>query len=68
MAQYAGLSIHGALELPVDMFALCYKNWAVDRLMQSEEGREYLEDCKRLRQTKMDFEGLNRLRAQLGGS
>lgn len=62
------MSIREALDLPVDMFALCYKNWAVDRLMQSEEGREYLEDCKRLRQTTMDFEGLNRLRARLGGS
>ena len=61
------MSILDALQLPVDMFALCYKNWAVDRLMQSEEGREYLADCKRLRQTKMDFEGFARLRAQLGG-
>lgn len=62
------MSIQEALNLPVDMYALCYKNWAVDRLMQSEEGREYLEDCKRLRQTKMDFEGLSRLRARLGGT
>ncbi len=53
--------------MPVDMFALCYKNWAVDRLMQSEEGREYLEDCKRYRCTEPDLDGLNRLRARLGG-
>lgn len=61
------MSILDALDLPVDLFALCYKNWAVDRLMQSEDGREYLKDCERLRQTKMDFDGLARLRAQLGG-
>lgn len=67
MAEYAGMNILEAMDLPVDMFALCYKNWAVDRLMQSEEGREYIKDCERLRQTKMDFEGLARLRAQLGG-
>lgn len=68
MAQYARISIHEALQMPVDLFALCYKNWTVDRLMQSEEGREYLKDCKRLRQTTMDIEGLNKLRAMLGGS
>lgn len=62
------MSIHEAMNLPVDMFALCYKNWAVERLMQTEDGREYLKDCERLKQTTMDFEGLNRLRAQLGGS
>ena len=61
------MSIPQALEMPVDMFALCYKNWAVDRLMQSEEGREYLEDCKRYRCTEPDLDGLNRLRARLGG-
>lgn len=62
------MSILEALDLPVDLFALCYKNWAVDRLMQTEDGREYLKDCERLKQTTMDFEGLNRLRARLGGS
>lgn len=61
------MSILAAMELPVDLFALCLKNWTVNRLMQSEEGAEYLKDCERLRQTKMDFEGLARLRAQLGG-
>ena len=59
--------MHEALNLPVDMFMLCRKNWTVDRLMQTEEGREYLKDCERLRQTRMDFEGLNRLRARMGG-
>lgn len=61
------MSITQALELPVDLFALCVKNWTIGELMQSEEGREYLDDCRRFRQTKMDFEGLDRLRAQLGG-
>ncbi len=66
VAEYARLDIHSALKLPVDMFMLCYKNWTVDRLMQTEEGRKYLDDCKRLRQTKMDFDGLRRLQSMLG--
>lgn len=61
------MSILEALELPVDLFALCVKNWTINELMQSEEGRKYLDDCKRLRQTKMDFDALNQLRARLGG-
>lgn len=51
----------------MDLFALCVKNWTISTLMQTEDGRKYLDDCKRFRQTKMDFEGLNKLRAQLGG-
>lgn len=67
MAEYANLSIHEALALPVDMFMLCRKNHTIDRLMQTEDGREYLKDCERLKQTTMDFEGLARLRARLEG-
>ena len=61
------MNIREALELPVDLFALCVKNQTIHILMQSEEGRKYLDDCKRFRVTTMDIEGLNRLRAQLGG-
>ncbi len=56
-----------ALDLPVDMYMLCYKNHTVDRLMQTEEGRQYLEDCERYRQTKPDREGLRRLKQRLSG-
>ena len=61
------MSILEALELPVDLFALCYKNWIIDKLVQTEDGREYLKDCERYKCTEVDFEALNRLRAQLGG-
>ena len=67
MVEYARLSIHEALELPVDMFMLCRKNYTIDRLMQTEDGRAYLKDCERLKQTTMDFEGLAKLRARLEG-
>lgn len=67
MVEYTGLNMHEALALPVDMFMLCHKNWTIDRLMQTEDGREYLKDCERLKQTTMDFDGLAKLRARLGG-
>lgn len=56
-----------ALDLPCDLFLLCYKNRTVELLSQTEEGREYLKDCKRLRQTEMDMDGLRRLQAIMRG-
>lgn len=68
MAEYARLTFHEALELPVDLFMLCCKNWYVDRLMQTEAGREYLETCERMKQTKMDKNALHRLMERLNGN
>lgn len=56
-----------ALELPCDLFLACYRCYAIERLSETEEGRQYLADCERLRQTKPDREGLRRLMEQLGG-
>lgn len=67
MAEYAGISLFEALDLPVDLYMLFYKNSVVDRLMQTEEGRQYLEDCERYKQTKPDREALHRLKQRLSG-
>lgn len=56
-----------AFQLPVDLFMLYHKNAIVDKLMQSQEGRDYLEDCDRLKQTKMDKQGLHSLLNTLNG-
>jgi hypothetical protein len=56
-----------AFQLPVDLFMLYHKNAIVDKLMQSQEGRDYLEDCNRLKQTKMDKQGLHSLLNTLNG-
>ena len=56
-----------AFQLPVDLFMLYHKNAIVDKLMQSQEGRDYLEDCERLKQTKMDKQGLHSLLNTLNG-
>jgi len=47
------------------MFLLYYKNWTVERLMRTEEGRKYLSDIERYKQTKMDKAGLKQLKGQL---
>lgn len=68
VAAYAGIGFGEALNLPCDLFLLMYKNQYVDRLMESEEGRQYLADCERLKQTKMDRKALRRLMDELGGA
>jgi hypothetical protein len=67
VAEYCRISLNEALDLPVDLYMLCYKNSVVDRLMQTEEGRQYLDDCERYKQTKPDLAGLRRLKARLSG-
>lgn len=67
VVEYTGLNMLEALELPCDMFMLCYKNRVIEILQQTEQGREYLEDCERLRQTKMDIDGVRRLMKTMGG-
>lgn len=67
VAEYARLTFWQALDLPCDLFLLLYKNAYVERLMQTEEGRQYLEDCERYQQTKPDREALHRLKARLSG-
>lgn len=61
VVEYSGMDFRAALALPCDLFQLMYKNWYVDRLSETEEGRQYLRDCERLKQTKLDREGLRRI-------
>lgn len=53
--------MQAALDLPCDLFLACYRAYAIERLSETEEGRKYLEDCERLKQTKPDKEGLRKL-------
>ena len=65
--RYTGMSLPEALKLPCDLFMLCNKNDVVERMMETAEGREYLEDCERLKQTRMDKKGLHALIQKMGG-
>ena len=67
MVEYTGLDVHAAWDLPCDLYLLFYKNWYIGRLSQTEEGRQYLDDCKRLKQTRLDKKALEKLRRMVGG-
>ena len=55
---YGRLTYYEALDLPCDVFKLMLKNAIVDRLKETEEGREYLEKCERMKITTPDIMGL----------
>ena len=67
VSEYTGLDMMQALDLPCDFFLLCAKNWMVDQLMQTEEGRDRLDRLRRLRETKLDRSGLHKVMAQMSG-
>lgn len=52
--EYSGLTFHQVLQLPADMFLLMLKNHIVDELNSTQEGRDYIEKCKRLNTTEPD--------------
>lgn len=56
--EYSGLDYESVLDLRADVFLLMRKNKIIDDLRKTSEGREYLEDCKRLSETKLDEKGL----------
>lgn len=52
--EYSGLTYYQVLELPIDVFQLMLKNHYLDELNSTQEGRDYLEKCKRLNTTEAD--------------
>ena len=65
VADYGNYSINDALNEPCDRFLLMLKNGSIDELMQTEEGREYLAKCERMKTTSIDIENLTKT---FGGS
>lgn len=55
---YSGLNFHEALELPCDLYLLMVKNATIDKLNQTEEGRDYLAKCERMKMTTPDFKAI----------
>lgn len=52
--EYSGMSYREVLELPTDIFLIMVKNHYIDELNSTQEGRDYLEKCKRLNTTEPD--------------
>lgn len=57
---YSGLNFHEALALPCDLYMLMFKNATIDKLNQTEEGREYLAKCERMSKTTPDFKAIKK--------
>lgn len=56
--EYSGLDYYGVLELPCDLFLLMFKNSYVDGLRSTQEGRDYLDKCARMKITEPDYTGI----------
>ncbi|MDT8717824.1 hypothetical protein IAI10_14240 [Clostridium sp. 19966] len=63
---YSGLNYHEVLKLPVDTFMLMRKNAFVEKCMETEEGRKYLEDVKRLNMVEPDYEAVKEFQSKKG--
>lgn len=57
---YSGMDYKHVLELPADVFLLMVKNSIINELESTEEGRDYLEKCKRLNTTTIDKDAIRK--------
>lgn len=59
--EYSKMNYMEVLELPCDLFLLMRKKFIIDRLNETEDGRQYLEDCERYSKTNMDRKKLKEI-------
>lgn len=58
---YANATFDDALDMPCDRFSAIVRQAYIDRLNDSEEGRQYIADCERLTQTEPDLAAIRSL-------
>ena len=58
MAQYANMSLPDVCDLLLDDYMLLLRDAFIARKLQSEDGREYLDNAWRLEQTEPYVDGL----------
>ena len=51
---YLNFLISDVQEMPIDLYLYFMREANIHRLMQTKEGREYLDNCWRMEQTKPD--------------
>ncbi len=61
VSDYTGLNFNEVIELDCITFKMLVRDAFIDRLSQTEEGRDYLEQCWILDQTEPDTVGLKKL-------
>lgn len=65
--EYSGLTYNEVLQLPCDVFLLMVRNHYLDELNSTQEGRDYIEKCKRLSTTEIDIQGIREFQSMRGG-
>ena len=65
--EYSGLSFNEVMELPCDLFLLMRKNYVMNKLNETEEGKNYIATCERLNTTKADRAGVKAVKKKLSG-
>jgi hypothetical protein len=61
VSDYTGLNFNEVIELDCITFKMLLRDAFVDRMSQTEEGRDYLEQCWVLKQTEPDTKSLRKL-------
>ena len=51
---YLNITIFEVQEMPIDLYLYFMREANIHKLMQTKEGREYLDNCWRMEQTKPD--------------
>lgn len=51
---YLNITIFDVQEMPIDLYLYFMREANIHMLMQTKEGREYLDNCWRMEQTKPD--------------
>lgn len=51
---YLNITIFDVQEIPIDLYLYFMREANIHKLMQTKEGREYLDNCWRMEQTKPD--------------
>lgn len=64
---YLHIGINEVQEMPIDLYLFYMREAMIFENSKSEEGREYLNNCWRMEQTKPDREGLRNNFKKKGG-
>ena len=60
IAEYTGMSFSELMQIDCITFKMLLRDAFINRMRQSEEGREYLENCWLIKQTEPDRAKLRR--------
>lgn len=65
---YTGLNLNEIQQMELDEYLFCMREAYIYSLNQTEKGREYLDNCWRIKQTRPDRQALREKFGKKGGS